>query len=275
MFSPFQTCWDRVGRADFHRKASIDIWNGLDAVSPYDSFPQINSDGTGKFFIRTVNRDWLLPLSFEIGEMLYQLRAALDSCVYDAAIIRLSQNLQGPPPDEQKWNFPICPGPTEFNDAVSRMKKLPTDMRALLEGFQPYSCATGTVDGKQQWDLGLTLAILNDWARIDRHRKLHLVGSAISTGNLEIGVPVGSGMSVEYCHFDVGTSLVEHDVEIARFKIRNFVPGTKIHFHPKFAFEVVVDEVPRMVKLQDVALSMCLSIICVREAFEKHFGVTR
>ena len=271
MFSPFQTCWDRVDRADFHRKASVDVWNALDGQSTYDSFARIDNDGTGRFFVQTVNRDWLLPLSFEVGEMLYHLRAALDSCVYDAAILKLSQN---PPPDEQKWQFPICPGPTEFNDAMSRMKKIPADVRALLEGFQPYSGATGTADGKQ-WDLGLTLEILNNWARIDRHRKLHLVGSAVATGNLEIGVPIDSGMSVEYCHFDVGTNLVEHDVEIARFKIRNYKPGTKIHLLPKFAFEVVVDEVPRMIKLQDMALAMCFSVICAREAFENHFGITR
>jgi len=69
--------------------------------------------------------------------------------------------------------------------------------------------------------------------------------------------------------------LVEHDVEVARFKIRNFVPGAKIHLNPKFAFEVAVDEAPRLVKLQEAALCMCLSLICVREAFERHFGITR
>jgi hypothetical protein len=268
---PFQTCWDRLDRAEFHRKASIDIWNSRDGQDTYTSFAKIDDDGTGRFFIRTIDKDWLLPLSFEIGEMLYHLRAALDSCVYDAAIIKFSQD---PPPDEQKWQFPICSGKKEFDDSINRMKKLPPDLRTLLEGFQPYARPTGTVDGKQ-WDLGGTLEVLNNWARIDRHRKLHFVGSAISTGNLEIGVPRNTGMSVEFCHFASGARLVEHDVEIARFKINNYVPGSKIRLHPKFAFEVVVDEAPRLVKLQDVALAMCLSIVAVREAFEKHFGITR
>lgn len=274
MFAPFQTCWDRVDRAEFHRKASVDIWNSNAGEGTYTSFAQIDSDGAGRFFLSTANKDWMLPLSFEIGEMLYHLRAALDSCVYDAAILKLSPNAQGPPPDEQKWQFPICPGQTEFNDAVSRMKKLPVDVRTLLEGFQPYSRATGRMDGKE-WDIGLSLWVLNEWARIDRHRKLHFIGSAVSTGNLEISLPVDSGMSVESCHFNDGAYLVEHDVEIARFKIRNYVSGVKVHLHPKFALEVVVDEVPKMTKLQDVALAMCLSVIVIRETFEKHFGITR
>ena len=52
-------------------------------------------------------------------------------------------------------------------------------------------------------------------------------------------------------------------------------PGTKLRFKPKFSFEVVVDEVPRMVKLQDVALAMGLSVSGIRERFENHFGVKR
>lgn len=103
-FSPFQTCWDRVDRAEIHRKASIDIWNALHDDDVYESHAEIDSDGNGRFFLTPVKRDWILPLSFELGELLYQLRGAIDSCVYDAAILKFGKN---PPPDEEKWNFPL------------------------------------------------------------------------------------------------------------------------------------------------------------------------
>ena len=43
----------------------------------------------------------------------------------------------------------------------------------------------------------------------------------------------------------------------------------------KFAFEVVVDEAPRLTLLQDAALAMGLSVSGIRESFERQYGVKR
>jgi hypothetical protein len=201
--------------------------------------------------------------------MLYQLRSALDSCVYDAAVLEFKEY---PPPGEEQWNFPICASNQKFDQATRRMKKLTTDMRRLIEAVQPYSQAIGRSEGKE-WDLGQTLGILNEWARIDRHRKLHLVGTAVSKGSLNFQSP--SGMGIEFCDFQSGEYLLEHNREVARFKVRNYAPGAKIHVSAQFAFEIVVDEVPRMTRLQDAAMAMGLSVSGVRESFERHYGVTR
>lgn len=265
----FDTCWDRVARAEVHRQSLIQKWNGLETNDVYTSDAKVDDNGTGKFFIHTIKRDWLLPFSLQFGEMLYQLRSALDSCVYDAAVLEFKRY---PPPDEEHWNFPICATAAKFKEATRRMKKLTGDMRRLLEAVQPYSGATGKAEG-MEWDLGQTVNILNEWARIDRHRKLHLVGTAVSEGNLGFRLP--RGMRVESCDFQVGECLIEHDTEIARFRISNYIPGTKVYVNAKFAFEIVVDEVPRMTRLQDAALAMGWSVSGIRESFEKHYGVTR
>lgn len=267
MGSPFQTCWDRVDRAEVHRQALINLWNAFDTNEIYSSRPEVNSDGTGKFFLEPVKPEWVLPFSFEFGEMLYQLRGALDSCVYDAAILKFGSN---PPPDENKWQFVVTDNPGDFKEAMRRMKKIPSDVASLMESMQSYAGTTCRFEG-QEFDLGNTLAILNNWARIDRHRKLHLVGSVITSGNLRIGSPVGMG--VEYCNF-LGGDVIESQHEIASFKIRNFVPGAKISFEPKFAFEIMVDETPR-VRLQEIALAMGVGVCAVRERFEALFGITR
>jgi hypothetical protein len=175
-FSPFQACWDRVGRAEVHRQALIKIWNDLDTGKVYSSEAQMDDDGNGKFFIRAAERDWLLPFSLQFGEMLYQLRAALDSCVYDAAVLEFGG--QNPPPDEEQWNFPISATKKKFDNVVLRMKNLPTRLHGLLEAVQPYAGAVGRAIG-QVWDLGQVLYVLNEWARIDRHRRLHLAGSLV------------------------------------------------------------------------------------------------
>jgi len=269
-FSPFQTCWDRVDRAEVHRQALIKIWNDLDTDKVYRSEAEIDDDGNGKFFIRTIQRDWLLPFSLQFGEMLYQLRAALDSCVYDAAVLEFGG--QNPPPDEEQWNFPICATKNKFDNAMRRMKHLPNRLRGLLEAVQPYSGAVGRADGSK-WNLGQVMYVLNEWARIDRHRRLHLAGTAISTAQL--GFERVAGMSVATCDFQVGEHLLEHDTEIARFKIAGWMRGAKMNVKGHFAFEIVVDEAPRMFKLNDTALAMGLSVSGTRESFERCYGVTR
>jgi len=119
----------------------------------------------------------------------------------------------------------------------------------IMKSMQGYAGVTCRADGKE-FDLGKTLVILNDWARIDRHRRLHIAGSAITSGGLRIGSPSG----VEYLNF-LDTHLLETESEVARFKIRNFVPGMKISFQADFAFEVMIDESPRL-RLQEIALAM-------------------
>jgi hypothetical protein len=156
---------------------------------------------------------------------------------------------------------------------MRRMKKIiPDDVRGLMEAVQPYKGATCQYDG-MGWDLGQTLMVLNDWARIDRHRKLHLVGTAITGGFLRTAIPVGSPMSVEYCNFVMG-DVLENESKVADFKIANMVPNSQIHMQPNFTFEITVDETPRL-RLQEISYAMHLSVQAVRESFERHFGIQR
>jgi hypothetical protein len=152
------------------------------------------------------------------------------------------------------------------------MKKLPNDVRCLIESVQPYSGATGTHSKERwEWDIGPVLAILHDWARIDRHRRLNIVGTTPTEGNLRIDV--SRGMTLEYCHFRTGIVL-ESESKIADFKIANYRRDAELHFQPKFVFNITVDEPPRSL-LQDVSMAMILSVQVVRQIFEKHFGITR
>jgi hypothetical protein len=83
-------------------------------------------------------------------------------------------------------------------------------------------------------------------------------------------------MSVASCDFQVVEHLLEHDeIEIARFKIAGWMRGAKMNVHGNFALEIVVDEAPRMFKLNDTALAMGLSVSGIRESFERCYGVTR
>ena len=104
--------WQRIERADAHRKTLAETWNSFIDDDPYSFSVRMEHDGTGRIWVRPNYPALPAIFSLELGELLYQLRAALDGCVYDAAILETRQN---PPPDEQDLAFPICSSPESFD----------------------------------------------------------------------------------------------------------------------------------------------------------------
>ena len=117
--------------------------------------------------------------------------------------------------------------------------------------------------------MGIALKILNRWARIDRHRRLHLCGTLPTIGRLQLA----DGLTFEYCHF-AGGGVLEDECQVARFKIANYVPDMKANMNADFAFEIFIKESPSC-RLQDITNAMFLSVPAIRESFEKHFGIKR
>src|SRR5437870_11622493 len=109
---PFEGSWQRIERADAHRKTLAETWNSFIDDDPYSFSVRMEHDGTGRIWVRPNYPALPAIFSLELGELLYQLRAALDGCVYDAAILETRQN---PPPDEQDLAFPICSSPESFD----------------------------------------------------------------------------------------------------------------------------------------------------------------
>jgi hypothetical protein len=107
--------------------------------------------------------------------MLYQMRSALDACIYQAVIYVTKQN---PPPSEGQLEFPLTLVPKEFPRlAQRRIGQLPQNLQDAIEKLQPYNQPYGLSPNEVVTNLNLSLGLLNDLARKDRHRKLHVVGS--------------------------------------------------------------------------------------------------
>jgi hypothetical protein len=137
-----------------------------------------------------------------------------------------------------------------------------------MESVQPYTTLTTTLDGNT-WYVGKTLEVLNNWARIDRHRKLHFAGTAISSGRVSLILP--ERMTQEFFSFNGGT-LLEDESEVARFKIANYTRGTDVYVDCQLAFEVIVNESPKS-SLKEASNAMMTAVLVVREMFERHFGL--
>jgi hypothetical protein len=131
----FSKCHARIGRAVHHSNEAAEIWNGLDIMHLLAVTLFVRDDGTG-----TLDVDQVEPLpenlELELGEFLYQLRAALDGAVYASAIQDSGQN---PPPKTSSIEFPICERKEEWAKQSRKIALLNAGRRRFIEVTQPFA----------------------------------------------------------------------------------------------------------------------------------------
>jgi hypothetical protein len=259
----FQDSRDRIDRAQAHRAVFSDGWKALLKRIRQKPIIQVQQDGTGSISVEPPP----LPntLSLELGEMMYQLRAALDACVYRAAILDSGMD---PPPNENALEFPICSTFANWNDSGRKIGPLADKRKLIVEDMQP--CNAAKHPGTRR--IIRSLGILNDWARKDRHRRLHIVrtwrGTVFPT--LTVGDPA---RLVSMVARPPGFS--EGDTEVARFIIEGWVPGTELKAGVRVPFDVALDEPPPPEDFADTLDrrigEMFYAVLQVVEMFEKSY----
>jgi hypothetical protein len=161
----FDGVWDRMRRAKAHREAASEAWSTwLTDYEPYGPWLDIDDDGNGTLSIRQFSPPPSV-LAIELGEWLYNLRAALDYTVYAVAIFDTKSD---PPPNESVLQWPICESELSFRQNSYRIKPLSEKHRAWIEEAQPYASGSEPTHAAIYW--------VNHLARIDRHRQLQVVG---------------------------------------------------------------------------------------------------
>ena len=268
---PFQSCRERIERAKTHRDALAEAWNTFVRNEHYSVIVRMENDGTGRIFVRPTFPALPINFSLEFGEMVYQLRAALDGCVYEAAIIKTGQN---PPPDEDYLAFPICNTPERFNtkNTARSIAPLPKDCKDWIQSIQPYNAPKTLKPAEMVASFNRNLGILHDWARKDRHRQLHLLGAWGSKATPNLRIPDGTvlrSLTVS------GSKLLKDESEIATFILDGFVPGMEVSANPNLAIDIAVDEVPPQLADTDTLGNRLFNIFLFVEsvvgAFESFF----
>jgi hypothetical protein len=185
--------------------------------------------------------DW----SLELGEILYHLRAALDGAIYQSAIIESGQD---PPPRYNKLEFPIYSCPSEFAKYAHRkIGTLSPKCREFIESVQPYH--TPDLQAKLMvLNVNRNLGIINDWARKDRHRTLHVVGAWASRANPQLRLPPSA--TLQYLHV-TRDGFLDKGREIATFAIEGYRPGINVQGNPDLMIDVAVNENPKPVAEND------------------------
>lgn len=261
---PFDTCWRRVARAKLHTKTMTEFWNGFDTRDAYTHRVQIDDNGAGRIFLAPVKADWLSDFPLQFGEVLYQLRAALDSCVYDCAILQSGKN---PPPNERDLQFPICATRTNFNNCRGQIAPLSNQVKTFIESIQPYQ--TAPLKAAQ---MGRILSRINDWARIDRHRTLPIIGTLPS--DVDAGLFFPSDMVLEWSNVENGR-ILEHESQFATFKISGYRPDAQIDLNLAVALEVAIDDPGGIEVITKAPSSMIATVEEVIREFERLLGIKR
>jgi hypothetical protein len=231
---PFDGCWKRIDRAEAHRVAFSQGWESLIKDDSYATVVEMESDGaSGSVRIIPTGPIDTASLALDIGEMLYQLRAAIDGAVYDAAVVI---HKVSPPPDDEKLQFPIARCDTEWEGLAKRyLRPLTDQLRDYIKSVQPYLTPADPF-------LNVHLGILNHWARKDRHRRLHVIGSAISDAQFRI-VPQGPALITWQTIFQ--PNLLAGEDILATFGIGGFQRGMDIHVDGEFTMTITIDESPK------------------------------
>jgi hypothetical protein len=266
---PFTTARLRLERAKAHGKACADMWNAIPTEDFFGIRARVEPDGSGKVFLTQVKP---LPEEFSLllGEMFYQLRSALDACIYQGAIYATGSN---PPPNETALEFPITSNKDEFPKiAKRRLSIFAVDVQDGIERVQPYNTPTLAPD-QMVMNINRSLGILHDLARIDRHRKLPLAGCWPMTLQPEFNLPMGVTMTSMKV---MEPGLLKEENELATFHLDGYVRGMPpIQVNPHLATTVGLNEPPLPCHPSDNwdqrFTQMVIAVNSVITAFEKYF----
>jgi hypothetical protein len=233
---PFDLCWHRILRAEIHGDAAAKAWNAFIDKDPFGVEAHVDEDGSGWILVRTTEPP-PNSIALEIGELLYQLRSALDACVYETSCLNSGHR---PPPDESRLEFPICDTPQSFKISRHKTRQLTTEQQKLIEAFQPYN-APGLESADVPYNFNRGLGMLNDWARKDRHRGLHVVAFWASEVRPVLELPSGTHLD----QITVTPSFLLRDgTRVASFKLAGWQRGMNLRANPNLYLDVAIEDAP-------------------------------
>ncbi|WP_163573075.1 hypothetical protein [Fodinicola feengrottensis] len=225
---PFAACWDRLDRADKHRYSLVEVWNEYIDTSPFDFTFEHQGDGV---HILQACQSRPIPVAFalELGEWLYNLRACLDYTVW-AACAHVTGRL--PPPDEGILQFPAYDTPKAWNNNIHRLKHLDEPHRDMLLKMQPFNNTSGAS----------VIAVINELARIDRHRRLTISTTYLAEMEPVVSVPQGCEVKLQWGQ----RLLINGRADLARITISPWRDGFAAEINPRVGIDPEVAEWPNL-----------------------------
>ncbi len=247
MATRFKNSRSRLERAATHARSFCAEWDAI-----------FDNDGLRPVFGKEKNSGWWVlsaefspasaarvdsnNLSLELGELAYQLRAALDGLIWET--ITIQQHGMEPPTDAANGlDFPILNGKNrDFQTRALHKFPFPQRLKEWLESIQPD--ATEKPFDNPDRGLKTTLEDIHDLARMDRHRRLRIIGAYPRSATLfEVDTLPPGGRIVS--HEWIDCDLFGGQRELVRIRVEcpgGLSPYT-VRLKAKVAFDMSVEDV--------------------------------
>jgi hypothetical protein len=193
---------------------------------PYAFVEQLEPQ-LGQHVVRVkVQREPLPMWSALVGDALQDMRAALEHLAYALAVA-----YSGEPDDPEKVSFPITDTLGKFN-AVRKQKigLIDPAAQALIQEVQPYHRGD-----RAEFH---SLMVLDDLARVDRHRTLHITPAFLMGTDIDMR----SVTDIHIIDVDLHLGRVVDGAEIATFRLAITGPNPEMHVDVSPEFGIAFDD---------------------------------
>ncbi|TCK74134.1 hypothetical protein [Acidipila rosea] len=266
----FPDSWKRLDRAVFHLKAFQAEWERICSPDAYEFVTEPDSDWTFGATRAVAKFSRENTLALELGEFFYNLRSALDSTIYQAAVFL---KYPDPPIKADTLEFPICSTEDRFKRVSIDKRDFPNELVAWIKSIQPYNIPNTTDLGMR--DFMTHLLLIHDCARKDRHRLPHVVAAFPTELDFRY-LPTPETITIRGIK-RVRVNFLESDEPFLFFEIRgaDLTQHCKVKFETALQLEVFIDEIPIPPGGRfDIEIkAMCAAVEYVISWFESRFKV--
>lgn len=227
MNDEFGLLYARVERACSHRNEMWSIQAKHLQTHPIEH--SVEKDNDRIVFKLQAPAPFPVEASVVFGEWLYNLRAALDGLFYE---LMVHETRQDPPPNAGQLAYPLFTSPEDFA-ARAKLKRLSERLCKAIECTQPYH-ATGGHTGSALW-------WIHELARLDRHRRGHLLVWRITDFKLDLPLEAIDVAHSRICDRFAAYIRHEQQLELARIVLNpGFDPGPDdgIGIYRKIQFDI-------------------------------------
>ncbi len=247
MFHSYGSCGAKWERARTHLASLRDEIRAFLEDHPYEIVPEPDHE-TVEYVFRVYGIEPTPPhLGPVIGDVLHNLRCALDHLVYELALVGVGQTFPArsdlTDDEARSCEFPICAAPEAFESRRGKIRLLRVGEQTRIEELQPYNSFDLSIWGPTIAQVPDALRRLHSLEVQDKHRALHPTWQSVTT-QIDMFTELGEERR-SLPGFTGGKSFgnpLEDGAEVGRWEFESELPDlppemdVKTHFPVSVAF---------------------------------------
>jgi hypothetical protein len=177
---PEAAWWAKLRRANAHRENLGKLVDEFEANQPYTLTPEPGDKPDEIAYRLRIRQEAPAEISTVVGDVLHNLRSALDSVAYELAVRSKGQALTKD--EERRTSFPWCQHPSEY-DGLMRGSLYATEAQEAMRVVQPFYLAemakVSESERRQHSEENFRwsgIYRLGHLSNIDKHRRLTALG---------------------------------------------------------------------------------------------------